>query len=111
MKTRVQIFQVRVGTDEAFYKGKKVMTLDWDEQEFVLGQWHNVRFSDSTQILFWDSNFWEIMYDNDYFIDYLPAVQVCNEINVYAPLWFKACCAVSENNLQFVNEILNEKTL
>lgn len=106
MKTLVQILQKRVQADKAIYKWKKVLTLDWDEAEFIIWHWYSVHFADISQILFWYSNFWEVMYDNDYFIDYLPATQVCNEIDAHAPLWYKACCAVSDDYLEFLNKIV-----
>ena len=106
MKTRQEIFEMRVATEAPMYKGKKVLSINYSEQEFMLHQWYNTKFADNTQILFWDSNFWEVMYDNEYFIDYLPATQVCNEIDAYAPLWYKACCAVSDDYLEFLDKVV-----
>lgn len=107
MKTREEILQIRVDTGYAeinwnTVKGKNYITHQ-DVTFFIFSDSYKRSAND---ILFWDSNFWEIMYDEDYFIDYLPAVQICNEINIYAPLWYQACCAVENDRLKFINTIL-----
>lgn len=112
MKTRQDILQMRVNTGNAEYENKKIYEVTADK-EYWIREVARLLISDKwsivvscIDIMFWKSNFWEIMYDEDYFIDFLPAVQICNEINVYAPLWYQACCVVENDRLKFLNNIL-----
>ena len=112
MKTRQEIFEMRVATWNAEYEWKKVYEVTanndywiWEVARLLISaKWEIV--ITCTEVLFSKSNFWEVMYDNEYFIDYLPAVQVCNEIDAYAPLWYKACCAVSDDYLEFLDKVV-----